>query len=73
MNHMAAAIIGVAPGGKIGVWVEDNCLSDHLVASAQAEIAPLGPYQGYSKGKYRPQEEPSKRYIERYGIPYGSW
>ena len=72
-NSMAAVVVGMTPGGAIRVWVNDNCLNDLLVASAQAEIEPLGPYQGYSKGKYRPQEEPSKRYIERYGIPYGSW
>ena len=74
MNHMAAAIIGVAPGGKIGVWVEDNCLNDHLIASAQAEIEPLGPDQGMNHGRYAyPIKESTKRYIERYGIPYGSW
>ena len=74
MNHMAAAIIGVAPGGKIGVWVEDNCLNDHLIASAQAEIEPLGPDQGMNQGRFAyPIKESTKRYIERYGIPYGSW
>ena len=72
-NYMAAAYIGLAPGGVIRVWVENNCGDNILVARAQADIEPLGPYQGKSNGQYRPQEEPSKRYIERYGIPYGSW
>lgn len=72
-NYSAMAIIGVAPGGVIKAWVKNNCLGRVLVSSAQAEIEPLGPYQGKSNGKYRPQEEPSKRYVERYGIPFGSW
>ena len=72
-TYSAAMRIGLAPGGVIRVWVENNCGDNTLVARAQAEIEPLGPYQGKSNGQYRPQEEPSKRYIERYGIPYGSW
>ena len=72
-NYMAAAFVGLAPGGVMQVWVNNNCLDKILVARAQADIEPLGPYQGKSNGQYRPQEEPSKRYIERYGIPYGSW
>lgn len=72
-TYSAAMRIGLAPGGVIRVWVENNCGDNILVARAQADIEPLGPYQGKSNGQYRPQEEPSKRYIERYGIPYGSW
>ncbi|WP_178118313.1 hypothetical protein [Pseudomonas sp. SJZ080] len=43
------------------------------VARAQAEIEPLGPHLGKSGGHYYPLSEASKRYIEKYGIPYGSW
>ena len=73
-NYMAAAYIGLAPGGVIRVWVENNCGDNILVARAQADIEPLGPSQGLNQGRYAyPISEPSKRYIERYGIPYGSW
>ncbi|MFP3516255.1 DUF2931 family protein [Pseudomonas sp. SIMBA_077] len=72
-NHSAQAILGLAPGGVVGVWVGDNCLNRHQVARVHVGIEPLGPYQGQSSGKYRPIKEQSKRYIERYGIPYGSW
>ena len=72
-TYSAAMRIGLAPGGVIRVWVENNCGANILVARAQADIETLGPYQGKSNGQYRPQEEPSQRYIERYGIPYGSW
>ena len=72
-NPMISAVLGVAPGGVIRVWANDNCLNDNLIAGAQAEIEPLGPFQGKSNGRYRLHKEHSKRYIERYGIPYGSW
>lgn len=65
--------MGLAPGGVIVVWVRDPCLKPIEVASAQAEEEPLGPYQGESGGEYYFQKEASKRYIERFGIPYGSW
>lgn len=73
-NFSAGMYIGLAPGGVMKVWVENNCGHNILVASAQAEIEPLGPSQGLTQGQYAyPIREPSKRYIERYGIPYGSW
>ncbi|MFI8335720.1 DUF2931 family protein [Pseudomonas taetrolens] len=73
-NPMISAVLGVAPGGVIRVWANDNCLNDNLIAGAQAEIEPLGPDQGLSEGRFAyPITEHSKRYIERYGIPYGSW
>jgi len=43
------------------------------VARGQAEIEPKGPALGLSGGSYIPQSEASKRYVEQYGIPYGSW
>ena len=65
--------LGLAPGGVMQVWVVDSCLNYVKVARAQAEIEPLGPHLGKSGGKYYPQTENSKRYIEQYGIPFGSW
>lgn len=73
-NFSAGMYIGLAPGGVMKVWVENNCGHNILVAGAQAEIEPLGPSQGLTQGQFAyPIREPSKRYIERYGIPYGSW
>ncbi len=34
----------------------------------------LGPSQGKNQGRYAyPVSEKSKRYIEKFGIPYESW
>ena len=65
--------MGLAPGGVIIVWVRDPCFKPIQVARLQAEIEPLGPHQGESEGHYYPQKKASKRYIERFVIPYDSW
>jgi hypothetical protein len=72
-RYTASVILGLAPGGIVQVWVRDSCRKAIKVTRAQAEVAPLGPHLGKSGGKYYPQSEKSKRYIEKYGIPYGSW
>ncbi|WMJ02309.1 DUF2931 family protein [Pseudomonas chlororaphis subsp. aurantiaca] len=72
-SYMASANLGLAPGGIVQVWVRDECRHPVKVARVQAEIEPLGPHLGKSNGHYYPQSENSKRYIEKYGIPYGSW
>lgn len=69
----ASMIVGLAPGGIVQVWVRDSCNNAVKVARTEAEVEPLGPHLGKSKGQYYPQPEASKRYIEKYGIPYGSW
>ncbi|MHC8400511.1 DUF2931 family protein [Pseudomonas sp. MDT1-17] len=73
-RYMAAIYMGLAPGGVIQVWVRDSCHRPVEVAYAQAEVEPLGPGQGKNEGRYAyPVSEKSKRYIEQFGIPYGSW
>ncbi|SEE74162.1 DUF2931 family protein [Pseudomonas migulae] len=72
-NFITMVYLGLAPGGIVQVWVTDKCLKSVKVARAQAEIEPLGPHLGKSGGHYYPLSEASKRYIEKYGIPYGSW
>jgi len=72
-RYGASLILGLAPGGVVQVWVRDSCHDAIKVARAQAEVEPLGPHLGKSNGHYYPQSEKSKRYIERHGIPYGSW
>jgi hypothetical protein len=73
-RYMASMNLGLAPGGIVQVWVRDECSEQVKVARAQAEIEPLGPAQGNNEGRYAHKvSEFSKRYIEKYGIPYGSW
>lgn len=63
----------LAPGGVVKVWVSGSCFPATPVAHVQAEVEPLGPYGGKSGGRYRPLEPAAKAYIEKYGVPYGSW
>ena len=73
-SYYASLTLGLAPGGVIRVWVQDNCYNYVLVDQDQAQVEPLGPYQGRNQGRYaHPIDENSKRYVERWGIPYGSW
>lgn len=72
-RYMGAVYLGLAPGGVIQAWVRDQCHNAIKVARSQAEIEPLGPHLGKAGGHYYPQPETSKRYVEKYGIPYGSW
>ncbi|WP_084166352.1 DUF2931 family protein [Stutzerimonas azotifigens] len=72
--YRATVSLGLAPGGIVQVWVWNQCYRPVRVARAQAEIEPLGPDLGRNEGRYGYQpSEKAKRYIERYGIPYGSW
>ena len=73
-RFMASVYLGLAPGGVVQVWVRDSCNHPVKVARAQAEIEPLGPSQGKNDGRYAyPVNEKTKRYIDKYGIPYESW
>jgi hypothetical protein len=73
-TYISSVYLGLAPGGVVQVWVRDECHHPIKVARAQAEIEPLGPSQGKNQGRYAyPVSEKSKRYIEKFGIPYGSW
>jgi hypothetical protein len=73
-NYITMVYLGLAPGGVVQVWVTDKCLKSIKVARAQAELEPLGPSQGKNGGRYAyPVSPESKRYVEQFGIPYGSW
>lgn len=72
-RYMAALYLGLAPGGVVQAWAIDSCGSPVKIARGQAEIEPLGPHLGKSGGNYYPQSQASKRYIEKFGVPYGSW
>jgi hypothetical protein len=66
-------IVGLAPGGIAKVWLGGQCLLSTEVIRVQGTINPKGPYGGTSKGKHRPLSDESKAYIDKFGIPYGSW
>ncbi|KAA0979169.1 DUF2931 family protein [Pseudomonas sp. ANT_J28] len=73
-RYMASIYLGLAPGGVVQIWVRDSCHRPVEVAQAKAEIEPLGPSQGKNDGRYAyPVSENSKHYIQKFGIPYGSW
>ena len=73
-SYSASIYLGLAPGGVVQVFVRDSCHRPVKVARAKAEIEPLGPGQGKNQGRYAyPVSEKAKRYIDKFGIPYGSW
>lgn len=65
--------VGLAPGGIAKVWLGGPCLKSVEVTRVEATIVKVGPYDGKSNGHYRTLPEESKAYIEKFGIPYGSW
>jgi hypothetical protein len=66
--------VGLAPGGIAKVWLNGACLKPIDVARVQGEVVKLGPDSGRSGGEYAlPLKPAAKAYIEKYGIPYGSW
>jgi len=72
-SYIASLTLGLAPGGVVQVWVRDQCHKPIEIARGKAEVEPLGPHLGKSGGHYYPQPAASKRYVQKYGIPYGSW
>jgi len=73
VQYREAIVIGLAPGGIAKAWVTGPCLSPIEVTRVQAKVDPVGPYDGKSGGKHRPLSPTSKAYIEKFGVPYGSW
>ncbi|XEG70188.1 DUF2931 family protein [Pseudomonas sp. abacavir_1] len=67
--------VGMAPGGIAKVWLGGPCLALKEIGRFQAKIDKRGPDEGKSGGRYAwPELEPESRtYIEKHGIPYGSW
>jgi hypothetical protein len=73
VQYRKAIVIGLAPGGIAKAWVTGPCLTPIEIARVQAKIDPTGPYDGKSGGKYRQLSPTSKAYVEKFGVPYGSW
>ncbi len=73
-EYRHALTLGLAPGGVVKGWVMSTCGGPIEVLRAQAEIEPKGPSQGKTDGHYAlPLEPESRAYIEKHGIPYGTW
>lgn len=73
-EYREAFALGLAPGGVVRGWVMSTCGEPIEVLRAQAEIEPKEPPQGKTGGQYAlPLEPESRAYIEKHGIPYGSW
>jgi hypothetical protein len=73
-DYRNALTVGLAPGGVARVWVMGACLKPFDVARVQGSVVKEGPDGGQSGGRYAlPLEPSSEAYIEKYGIPYGSW
>jgi hypothetical protein len=66
-------VVGLAPGGIAKAWLRGACLLPTEVIRVQGTINPKGPYDGMSNGKHRRLSDESKAYVEKFGIPYGSW
>ncbi|UVK88376.1 DUF2931 family protein [Pseudomonas sp. B21-051] len=67
-------VIGLAPGGIAKVWLTGTCLKAIEIARIAGTVNKKGPYQGKNEGRYAlPLEPESKAYVEKFGIPYGSW
>ncbi|MFF7707359.1 DUF2931 family protein [Pseudomonas sp. NPDC007930] len=66
--------VGLAPGGIAKAWIAGPCVTAIEISRVQAQVVALGPDQGRSGGQYAlPLMPNSKAYIEKNGIPYGSW
>ncbi|KMN09695.1 DUF2931 family protein [Pseudomonas helleri] len=73
-GYRKGVTVGLAPGGIAKVWISGPCVSPIEVARVQGEIVKEGPSGGQTNGKYAlPLEPETKAYIEKYGVPYGSW
>ena len=73
-GYRKGVTVGLAPGGIAKVWISGPCVSPIEVARVQGEVVKEGPSGGQTNGKYAlPLEPETKAYIEKYGVPYGSW
>lgn len=71
-RHMLT--VGLAPGGVAKAWIMGPCLKALEVARVQGEVVTIGPDSGRSGGRYAlPLRPAAEAYIEKHGIPYGSW
>jgi len=74
VDYRRAITIGLAPGGIVKVWLRGGCLEALEIGRFEGAVSKLGPDMGKNNGRYAyPITPESKAYIEKFGIPYGSW
>ncbi|MHC8326843.1 DUF2931 family protein [Pseudomonas sp. LB1P83] len=72
-GYREAIAIRLVPGGIAKVWVTGPCMTPIEVTTVKGVIDPRGPYEGKSNGEYDTLSDQSKAYVEKFGVPYGSW
>jgi len=66
--------LGLAPGGIVKAWLTGDCLDPLEIGRFVGQVHKEGPSQGQTQGVYAlPLSPASKAYVEKNGIPYGSW
>jgi hypothetical protein len=65
--------LGMAPGGIVKVWLGSGCLKHIEIGRYQAVIEPLGPNQDGRGLYYRAPNPKAQDWIDKNGIPYGTW
>ncbi|ULU26642.1 DUF2931 family protein [Dyella terrae] len=73
MSCRSDITLGVAPGGHTIVWLVGIGFEPMEIQRGQAEVEPLGPWQGKGKEYAYPLSEEARKYVDAHGIPYGSW
>jgi len=73
VQYREAIVIGLAPGGIAKAWVMGPCLPAIEFARVQMKVDAVGPNDGLSNGEYDSLTPTSKAYVEKFGVPHGSW
>jgi hypothetical protein len=72
-DYRQVITLGMAPGGIVKVWLGGPCLDFKEVGRFQAKIDPRGPNRDGNYIYHRPPNPKAQAYIDKHGIPYGSW
>ena len=72
-DYRETITLGMAPGGIVKVWLGGSCLGFKEVGRFQAEVEPRGPYLNNKGLYYRAPNPAAQAWIDRHGVPYGSW
>jgi len=73
IEYRDSITLGLAPGGIAKAWLTGTCSEPLEIGRFVGEVHKEGPYEGTSNGQHRPLSAVSKVYVEKNGIPYGSW
>jgi hypothetical protein len=74
IDYRDGITIGLAPGGIAKAWLGGGCVESIDLGRFVGAVSKVGPDMGKNNGRYAyPLTPESKAYIEKFGIPYGSW